>query len=98
MGWSSIKLVMGFEQYQLQCRFRQVSKTEGGGGLWGGGGGEAGYLDPFEKKIINERAWKLRAIHYAFLPSSSCMLLELMEMFFSIDWVHHCFAQTFQSV
>ena len=36
MGWSSIKLVMGFEQYQLQCRFRQVSETEGGG--VGGGG------------------------------------------------------------
>ena len=37
VGWSSIKLVIGFEQYQLQRRFRQVSETEGGG-LWGGGG------------------------------------------------------------
>ena len=27
----------------------------------------------------NERAWKLRALRYAFLLSSSCMLLELME-------------------
>ena len=48
MGWSSIKLVMGFEQYQLQCRFRQVSETEGGGrgggGVGGGGGG--GLLGP----------------------------------------------------
>ena len=41
MGWSSINLVMGFEQYQLQCRFRQVSKTDGGG-LWGGGGAVGG--------------------------------------------------------
>ena len=71
MGWSSIKLVMGFEQYQRQCRFRQISETDGGlcwgGGCGGGGGGdEAGYLDPFEKRIINERARKLRAIYYAF--------------------------------
>ena len=32
---------------------------------------------------INERAWKLRALRYAVLPSSSCMLLELMEMLFT---------------
>ena len=32
----------------------------------------------------NERAWKLRALRYALLPSSSCMLLELMEMLFPL--------------
>ena len=30
---------------------------------------------------LNERAWKLRALRYALLLSSSCMLLELMEIF-----------------
>ena len=34
--------------------------------------------------LNNERAWKLRALRYAFLPSSSYMLLELMEIFFSL--------------
>ena len=33
---------------------------------------------------VNERAWKLRALRYALLPSSSCMLLELMEMLFPL--------------
>ena len=33
---------------------------------------------------FNERAWKLRALRYALLPSSSCMLLELMEMLFPL--------------
>ena len=33
-------------------------------------------------RLVNERAWKLRALRYALLPSSSCMLLELMEMLF----------------
>ena len=36
------------------------------------------------KQIPNERAWKLRALRYALLPSSSCMLLELMEMLFPL--------------
>ena len=29
---------------------------------------------------IHERAWKLRTLRYAFLPSSSCMLLERMDL------------------
>ena len=36
------------------------------------------------KQIPNERAWKLRALRYALLPSSSCMLVELMEMLFPL--------------
>ena len=38
----------------------------------------------FRPKKTRE-AWKLRALRYALLPSSSCMLLELMEMLFSFD-------------
>ena len=36
------------------------------------------------KQIPNERAWKLRALRYALLPSLSYMLLELMEMLFPL--------------
>ena len=36
------------------------------------------------KQTPNERACKLRALRYALLPSSSCMLLELMDMFFPL--------------
>ena len=35
-------------------------------------------------RSFNERAWKLRALRYALLPSSSWMLLELMEMLFPL--------------
>ena len=36
------------------------------------------------KQTPNERAGKLRALRYVLLPSSSCMLLELMEMLFPL--------------
>ena len=41
-------------------------------------------LTEYEVNIGNERAWKLRALRYALLPSSLCMLLELMEMLFPL--------------
>ena len=48
----------------------------------GGGGGEGeGEKNGTFTAISNERAWKLRALRYALLLSSSCMLSELMEMF-----------------
>ena len=46
-------------------------------------GADQRYFTVIVRRDQNERAWKLRALRYAVLPSSSCMLLELMEMLFT---------------